>query len=156
MNPLDLLPRLKGVRKSGNGWSALCPAHDDRNPSLSVSHDGDKWLLRCHANCPIDEITSALGIHVAELFDDQTTKAATMNGSDGAGLDFNGAARRRVTSSMTLPSRPLGLGPAQSYGRSGRNPVRIASATMVKSRLVLNNHEGGSADGGASQPVSAF
>jgi putative DNA primase/helicase len=33
-----LLGRLEGVRRAGAGsWMARCPAHPDRNPSLSVS-----------------------------------------------------------------------------------------------------------------------
>ena len=38
MTPVErILDRLSGVKKSGKGWSAPCPAHDDRRPSLSVS-----------------------------------------------------------------------------------------------------------------------
>ncbi len=31
-----VLGRLSGVRKSLKGWTACCPAHDDRTPSLSI------------------------------------------------------------------------------------------------------------------------
>jgi hypothetical protein len=31
-----LLSRLQGVRKSGRGWQAKCPSHEDRHASLSV------------------------------------------------------------------------------------------------------------------------
>ena len=44
----ELLPKLKGVRRNGRGWMALCPAHEDRNQSLSVREQGDKILLYCH------------------------------------------------------------------------------------------------------------
>jgi hypothetical protein len=33
---VDLLARLKGVRRSGEGWTAKCPAHEDRQNSLSI------------------------------------------------------------------------------------------------------------------------
>lgn len=33
-----LLSRLNGVKKTSQGWRALCPAHDDRHTSLSVWH----------------------------------------------------------------------------------------------------------------------
>ena len=36
-----ILSRLEGVRKVGNGWVALCPAHDDHNPSLSIGFGSD-------------------------------------------------------------------------------------------------------------------
>ena len=38
MRPVDLLlDRLEGVRQRGEGYQALCPAHEDREPSLSVA-----------------------------------------------------------------------------------------------------------------------
>ena len=40
----ELLTRLEGVKRSGNGWSAKCPAHRDRNASLSIA-DGDKGIV---------------------------------------------------------------------------------------------------------------
>jgi hypothetical protein len=42
---------LKG-RKSGSNWIAHCPAHDDREPSLSIREANDgKILVCCHAGC---------------------------------------------------------------------------------------------------------
>jgi hypothetical protein len=35
---VDILARLKGVRRSGEGWTAKCPAHKDKQNSLSVHH----------------------------------------------------------------------------------------------------------------------
>lgn len=37
------------IRATGNGFMALCPAHDDRNPSLSVSEKDGTILLHCFA-----------------------------------------------------------------------------------------------------------
>ena len=50
-----------GGRKAGSGWIARCPAHDDRNPSLSLSTGKDgKVLLRCHAGCEQAQVIDAL------------------------------------------------------------------------------------------------
>jgi hypothetical protein len=51
---------LKG-RKSGKGWSVVCPCHNDKNPSLSVT-DGDdgKLLLKCFAGCDFRDILAEL------------------------------------------------------------------------------------------------
>ncbi len=50
-----------GGRKIGSGWIARCPAHDDRNPSLSLSTGKDgKVLLRCHAGCDQAQLIDAL------------------------------------------------------------------------------------------------
>jgi putative DNA primase/helicase len=68
--PLHLvLHRLGRVRKSGAGWSAQCPAHEDRNPSLSVSEGEDgRVLLTCHAGCELADIVHALGLSIKDLF----------------------------------------------------------------------------------------
>ncbi len=46
---------------SGQNWICLCPAHDDRTPSLSIalSQDG-KLLLHCYAGCSFEEILQEL------------------------------------------------------------------------------------------------
>jgi putative DNA primase/helicase len=51
---IDIINRLEGTRKGGEGWTARCPAHDDKHNSLSVHHREGKWLLKCHAGCDVD------------------------------------------------------------------------------------------------------
>lgn len=64
------LSQLSGVKQRGARWAAICPAHDDRSPSLSIS-EGDKGLLlKCWAGCTINEICSARGIEPKDLFYD--------------------------------------------------------------------------------------
>ena len=48
----ETIVKALGGRRAGGGWMARCPAHDDREPSLSlrVADDG-KLLIRCHAGC---------------------------------------------------------------------------------------------------------
>jgi len=51
------------ARKSGTGWIDVCPAHNDRSPSLSVNVGADgKLLLHCFAGCSFDSIISAAGL----------------------------------------------------------------------------------------------
>ncbi|MEO7863999.1 MAG: hypothetical protein ABIU05_26925 [Nitrospirales bacterium] len=66
----DLLARLDGVKQRGNRHSAICPGHDDRSPSLSISEGDRGLLLRCWAGCTINEICSSLGIKPKDLFHD--------------------------------------------------------------------------------------
>jgi phage/plasmid primase-like uncharacterized protein len=48
-------------RKAGRGWSACCPAHDDRNPSLSIRDSASGGVLvKCFAGCPTNKIISHL------------------------------------------------------------------------------------------------
>ena len=65
----QLLDALDGVRRSGSGWHARCPAHDDRSPSLAISEDDDgRALIFCHAGCSTREILDALGLPMRALF----------------------------------------------------------------------------------------
>src|SRR4051794_8443513 len=44
--------RLGGARKNSGGWDCRCPAHDDHEPSLSLSVGEDGRLLWCcHTGC---------------------------------------------------------------------------------------------------------
>jgi putative DNA primase/helicase len=64
----SVLSRLRGVTRNGVGFTALCPAHEDQRPSLSVK-DGDKAVLfYCHAGCTTKAIVAALGLTMHELF----------------------------------------------------------------------------------------
>lgn len=59
-------------RKSGTGWSARCPGHDDGNPSLSIGEGRDgNALLNCHAGCGLDEILGPLTLKTCDLFEEQ-------------------------------------------------------------------------------------
>jgi len=65
----DLIDRLERVRRTTRGWSALCPAHDDSEPSLwVVAGDDGSPVLRCHAGCSRVQITKALAIEERDLF----------------------------------------------------------------------------------------
>lgn len=63
------LEKATGYRAKGNGGLWRCAAHDDRTPSLSVTAKDDRVLLHCHADCPTDQVLSALGLSMADLFD---------------------------------------------------------------------------------------
>jgi DNA primase len=39
-DPVNNLVLRLGAKRSGNGWIAKCPAHDDRTPSLSIGKAG--------------------------------------------------------------------------------------------------------------------
>jgi hypothetical protein len=63
-----ILDRLEGVKSSGSGWSALCPAHDDSAPSLSLG-EGDEGgaVIKCHAGCETEDVVKAMGLQMSDL-----------------------------------------------------------------------------------------
>ena len=49
-------------KRSGNGYSARCPAHEDRDPSLSLAEgDHQAVVVKCHKGCSFEAIRAALG-----------------------------------------------------------------------------------------------
>ena len=58
----EVLSQLKNVKKVGDEWQAICPAHPDKNPSLSVTEKGGRVLIFCHAGCSFEDIMAKLKI----------------------------------------------------------------------------------------------
>lgn len=69
-DPIDnLIGRLDRVRRSGRGFTAKCPAHEDRTASLSITAGDDgRVLLHCFAGCSAVDVVAAAGLTVADLF----------------------------------------------------------------------------------------
>lgn len=74
----QLLARLAGVKRNGPGrWMARCPAHADRQPSLSIRELEDgRTLLHCFGACSVDDVLGAVGMDVADLFPPKPTSHA--------------------------------------------------------------------------------
>ena len=68
MTITEILPRLQGVVRSGNGWSARCPGHDDKRASLSIKAGVTGVLLTCHRGCDTEAVVAAMGVHMRDLF----------------------------------------------------------------------------------------
>lgn len=56
-------------RLYGSGYKLICPAHDDKNPSLSISEAADgKILLYCFSGCTVEDICNAMERPMSALF----------------------------------------------------------------------------------------
>jgi len=61
MNAEQIARGLGKHSKTTGGYSAICPAHDDKSPSMSVSDaDNGKILVHCHAGCDPVAVIDAL------------------------------------------------------------------------------------------------
>jgi|TARA_R110000824_G_scaffold10814_1_gene47325 hypothetical protein len=69
-DPIDILiSRLENVRGTRGKYTARCPAHDDRGPSLSVTETDDQMvLIHCFAGCGAAEVVGALGLQMSDLY----------------------------------------------------------------------------------------
>ena len=95
--PIDrVLSALGNYKAAGKRkWKAPCPAHEDRNPSLSIFLDDAGAVgLKCHAGCTTQDVLAALRLEKRDLFprDDMPTykpkpKASTKPKKAYADLD---------------------------------------------------------------------
>lgn len=66
-----LLAKLNKVKKSGEGkYMSLCPSHEDKQDSLSITSDKEKILVHCFAGCSTESVLQSLGLNVTDLFFD--------------------------------------------------------------------------------------
>ena len=66
-----LLQRLTKVKGGRGHWTACCPAHEDRSPSLAITETDDgRILLKCFGGCSVQEIVGAIGMDMTDLFPD--------------------------------------------------------------------------------------
>lgn len=79
LDPIGLvLSKLPDATQTHPGkWMATCPAHDDKNPSLSID-DGDdgQALVYCHSGCSQGDVLDALGLRASQLFPSQQSEIA--------------------------------------------------------------------------------
>ncbi len=106
MTVSKVVSRLKKVKKSGNGYMALCPAHDDKKPSLSIAEgEGGKVLLRCFAGCSPESVVTAIGLKIKDLFP----------GSDRQITPFNGNGPTKTSTTLTLTNRRKAIAAIYQY-----------------------------------------
>lgn len=67
----NILSRLEKVKGRNGAYTACCPAHGDKSPSLAIRElDDGRILMKCFANCSVQEIMGAIGMEIGDLFPD--------------------------------------------------------------------------------------
>ena len=104
-----ILDKLQNVQKTGkNQYKALCPAHDDKNPSLSIKIGNDKVLLYCHtANCKTKDIVKAIGLKMSDLNINNDITQKTMRRCDTKKSDSNGVTLKQYSKHKKIPQKFL-------------------------------------------------
>src|SRR5215211_7152051 len=80
LTPIErVLDRLEGVKAQNGYFMAICPAHDDHDPSLSIEEGDDgRALINCFAGCANESVVEAIGLGMQDLFPE--------NGRGGGGV----------------------------------------------------------------------
>lgn len=98
MTPETFVSHLEEVRQLRPGrWVALCPAHADKSPSLSVTATDDgTTLIHCFSGCAPDDILAALGLTWRDLYPERNRSAYE------AALSAGHRHRQRTLADITL------------------------------------------------------
>lgn len=91
MMPIEkVLSNLAQVKQCKAGqWSACCPAHEDRSPSLQVTETrSGVVLLKCWAGCASAEIVAAVGLSMRDLFPQSGINRSVRVGPSRAAIEF--------------------------------------------------------------------
>ena len=67
----------KPKRLKTNSYQVQCPCHNDNENSLTITENGDKILLHCHAGCDTRDIVSKIGLTMADLNNSIDTNITT-------------------------------------------------------------------------------
>lgn len=109
------------VRETRDGQAqAQCPAHNDRGPSLSLTRIEGQTLVYCHAGCATDDVTAALGLSMADLFDT----------SSGVAYRYDNGRTVIRSTSKTFHQKGATKGTGQLY-RHAKVLEAVANATTV-------------------------
>lgn len=113
-DPLDIVEdalrsRSRKVTRRADDISACCPAHDDNNPSLSVSRGSKRDIVVCcHAGCTADDVMTALGLLWTDL-GEQPHAASPRIVTTYNYVDLNGEILYRVARYQPKDFRPQHL-----------------------------------------------
>ena len=103
MNFAEFVELLEGVKPNGDGVKALCPAHDDKNPSLTVDEGDDgRIILKCWAGCNTEDVVKALGLSLRDLFRDSSSGRSSSSRSSAS----SSRSSRSGSSSKSKKKRP--------------------------------------------------
>lgn len=130
-SPSDLLlGKLDRVHPRGDGrWTACCPAHGDRSPSLSIREQADGTLLvHCFAGCPAASVLESVGLTLSDLFPDNAAERSPMRpGERWVPRDVLAAVAREALVAMVAAES---VARGESLENADRDRLARAAATL--------------------------
>lgn len=137
----DFFNRLEGVEDMGGGiWKACCPLHSDSEQRLQVAVNKSKRIvMKCSAGCSTFKIVQAMGLTLADLFEDTDAKAPPESRGQSEKVPKSVIKRLEVISAPDLQKAKL---PPIKYLVDGILPegtsLLSAASKIGKSWMVLD------------------
>ena len=127
-------------KRAGAGYVVKCPAHEDRQASLSVTESDDKFLLYCHAGCTFESVLAAAKLSAKDLSKSSTPRViCTYDYRDEKGqLIYQ--VQRWEPKSFTQ-RRPNGTGWINSVPTASRIPYRLPELLKAKTVLIVEGEK---------------
>jgi len=131
-----VLALLENVREVENGWTALCPAHPDSNPSLSIAEAEDgRVLMKCFGGCETRDIVGAIGMTLSDLYRQPKGKRKRIVSTSGLTLEEYSKAKRLPIEFL----QELGIGQIQLGGIPAvRMPYLDENGTVLATRMRIS------------------
>jgi DNA primase len=140
----EFIAKALGGRKAGSDWSACCQAHDDREPSLSITDaKGGKVLVRCHAGCDQRDVIAALRSRGAWNADGrrQTQSEHKNDRRCSAEPDPGDLKRTEAALAIWLAAQQADGTPVEAYLRS--RGLKVLPPSAIRFHPGLKHHSGG-------------
>jgi hypothetical protein len=132
METTTFLSRLQGVRQTRpDQWAALCPAHKDRSPSLSIrATDDGKILFHCFSGCHPGDILESVGLSWRDLYPkpEQAAHEATLAAGHRRRQKLDAATTREDWAKWVLRIAAADLRQGRIHGLEDRATLGLAAA----------------------------
>ncbi len=120
---------------------ALCPAHGDRSPSLSVgAGQGGKILLYCQAGCPFQSVTEAAGLTKSELHGSAPLSPTCTGRTQRERIEDPSKAEQRAAWPKFLEPTAEDLGRVSSLRGLGIEGLRLAATCGILRVAIHHEH----------------
>lgn len=73
----EIVSRFEVKSRYKDRVQAVCPAHPDKQASLTISRGRTGTLLHCHAGCDLESILNAVGLKKSDLFDSDKPQSSS-------------------------------------------------------------------------------
>ncbi len=116
-----LLSRLQGVKKikGSDKWVALCPAHNDKTPSLSIRQlEDSRILINCWSGCGAIDVLESIDMNFQHLMPDDAISYRGIKGRDKT--------ERMAIAESILEMLPLWQKKGEQFTESQKAEVREA------------------------------